>query len=196
MTMVGAGVTAFFSLPLPAPQPIAGRRVPSVGTPVQFAVVARLLYSRSEMNSSQSIVIRVNDPDGNPVVNARPLPLATPDNPLVPSDGMIPTVVLTVNMIQPPVFGQYGIDIVVDGDTSREMRHRIGGNGLARSSRASAPAYTRAHTAARRGRVAPILSRVHPRTAKGGTGRCYARAPNVREGESQPDFELPPSAHR
>jgi hypothetical protein len=125
MTLVGAFTLGFFSTPLPTPISVPGASGAAIGSPISFAVVTRLLYSRSEMNSPHFMEVRVNDPDGKPVVNAVMMPIATPDNPTIPAGGLVPTVVVSVNNFFPPCYGQYGVDVVVDGDTKKQLSFQV-----------------------------------------------------------------------
>jgi hypothetical protein len=127
LAILGAGTHTFFTVPR-ASLPLAMQTsMPpqAAGTPVQMSVIARLNANRSEAQQQHKIDTKIVDADGNLVVNSS-VPMALNNDPNLPQGWpLIANVIMNVGLAIYPKYGEYGIDIVIDGDSKKFLRFRI-----------------------------------------------------------------------
>lgn len=127
LAVLGAGSHTFISIPRTSlPEQFQKNMAPgAIGTPVQVCVVARLNANRSEAQQPHKIEVRVVDADGK-VVITNVSTVAINNDPNLPVGWpLLANVIMNFGIGVYPNYGEYAIDIVIDGDTKKTLRFRI-----------------------------------------------------------------------
>lgn len=97
----------------------------SAGTPVHIVLVGRVTANRSELSQPHRIEINVTDADGESLVkNAQPVVLNNDPN-LPPGWPIIGNLVMNLNLAFYKKFGEYSVNISIDGDLKKAVVFRI-----------------------------------------------------------------------